>query len=202
MLEAIVAWIEIQHPAVVYLLLACAAAVEYLFPPLPGDAIAVFGVFLATHASAHPGIVYGFLTLGSLGGALGAYGVGRRLPATPTRVPQWLGGETTKRLLFTALERFEKNGTIILLLNRFLPSLRAVFFVAAGMRRMAIGKVILWGGLSAALWNALLLAVGYMLHAHWTTMVTWLANYSLAVWALLAVAALTWLWRKRYSVSR
>ena len=46
-----------------------------------------------------------------------------------------------------------KRGNWYLAANRFLPALRAFFFVGAGLANMPLRAVIFWGGLSAAVWN-------------------------------------------------
>lgn len=196
-MEALVDWLQ-QLPAwSVYALLAGAAGLEYLFPPAPGDAFALAGVVLASQANAHPAWVYSALTAGSILGSVGVYALGRRLGPDPRSVPRWLGGRTTQRLLYRALDRFENHGSLYLALNRFLPSLRAVFFLAAGMKRLSLHQVLLWGGLSAAAWNGLLLGAGLAVSANLNQLTSLLRNYSLVVWGLLLLGGIGWFIRRQ-----
>jgi membrane-associated protein len=68
-----------------------------------------------------------------------------------------------------------------LAVNRFLPALRAFFFVGAGLSRMNAGPVIVFGGISAALWNALLMAVGYAVGNNWEVLSGLAERYAAAM---------------------
>ena len=49
--------------------------------------------------------------------------------------------------------RFEAHGAIVIALNRFVPALRAFFFIAAGLARMNALAVLLWFlGMAQAVW--------------------------------------------------
>jgi membrane protein DedA with SNARE-associated domain len=74
-----------------------------------------------------------------------------------------------------------------LAVNRFLPALRAFFFVGAGLSRMRPGAVLLYGGLSALVWNALLLGVGYAVGNNWDALRDLAERYTVATLILVAV---------------
>ncbi len=95
----------------------------------------------------------------------------------------------------TALARFQagyrRHGAWLLVANRFLPGVRAFFFVAAGASGIPLRKVLLYGGLSACAWNALLLAVGALAARNAADLVRFLDRYTRAAWlALAAVGAI------------
>jgi membrane protein DedA with SNARE-associated domain len=52
-----------------------------------------------------------------------------------------------------------------------------------------VGKVLLWGGISAAAWNALLLLVGAYLATNLSEFVGWLERYTAFAWVVMAVIA-------------
>jgi membrane-associated protein len=66
-----------------------------------------------------------------------------------------------------------------------------------------VGRVLFLGGVSAAVWNALLLAVGALLVRNLDEMVGFLEAYTRVAWALVAVvvaavvAHFAWKWRRR-----
>ncbi len=179
-----------------YLLLAAAAASEYVFPPLPGDSVVLVGVFLASGAGLDPWLVYLSLNAGALVGGTLAYTLGRRWAAAGAR-PRWLRGALANRSLRRVVRAFERHGHVYLLLNRFLPALRAFFFVGAGLARIPLGATLGWGGVSALVWNALLFALGHWAGHHRETVERWLGRYGLFVLALLLLWALWALWRRR-----
>jgi membrane-associated protein len=84
---------------------------------------------------------------------------------------------------------YARWGEWFLLANRFLPGIRAFLFVGAGAARLPVGKVLLWGGISAAAWNALLLVVGAFLVSNLSEFVHWLERYTTVAWVLMVVVA-------------
>lgn len=74
-----------------------------------------------------------------------------------------------------------------LAVNRFLPALRAFFFVGAGLSRMNVVTVIVFGGLSAAVWNALLMAIGYAVGSNWEVLRELAERYTVATFILVGV---------------
>ena len=141
-----------------YVVLALSALIEYLFPPFPGDTVALFGVFLAATAGYSPLGVFVALTLGSIIGGVATWGFGRWLGDRKERWPKFLRRPSIERGLDKVQRGFETRGAWYLAANRFLPALRAFFFVGAGLARLPLRSVLIWGGLSAIAWNALLLA--------------------------------------------
>lgn len=185
---------------VTYLLLVAAAAVEYVFPPFPGDTVVLFGAFLAATANYAPAGVYAALTVGSLAGGMASYAFGR-LFHDESRWPGWLRGPRARWALRTLRQRFERYGAVYLALNRFLPAMRAFFFVAAGLARMPPWKVMLYGGISAAAWNALLLGAGYLVGNNWSRLRELSEQYTAVVLTfvgvIIAIMVLRVVWRRR-----
>jgi membrane-associated protein len=97
-------------------------------------------------------------------------------------------------------ERFRTRAAATLLLNRFLPGIRAFLFVGAGFFGNPFARTVLWGTLSALAWNALIFAAGVALGLNWDELSTWLARYTTVVWillGLLVVALLVRWWVRR-----
>ena len=195
MVEDLLRYLEESEGPLAYLLLGLCSAVEYVFPLFPGDTVTLFGVFLAATAGYSVVLVYASATAGSVAGGLAAYGFGRWIGRNEARWPRLLKGERTRAAIAAAEERFRRHGAAYLMLNRFVPALRAFFFVAAGIVEMPVGKVALYGGVSAALWNALLLAVGYAVGSNWERLRELSLQYTWATLALVAVVVLVLLGR-------
>jgi membrane-associated protein len=96
---------------------------------------------------------------------------------------------------------YEQHGAMYLSVNRFLPALRAFFFVGAGLSRMRIGPVIVFGGISAALWNAMLMVIGYAVGNNWEALRELAGRYTEATLILVALASVAivgrYLWDQR-----
>lgn len=185
----IMAWLEQSEGPLGYLVLALASLIEYVVPPFPGDTIALFGVFLAASAEWSALGVYLALDFGAIAGGMIAYAFGRAV-AREERRPRWLRGPRVDRSIATITARYAKHGAIYLALNRFVPALRAFFFVGAGIAGLPWPSVLLWGGLSAAVWNALLLALGYWVGSEWERMRAIAGTYSTAALGIVVVVIL------------
>jgi len=180
------------------LLLFLAAFIEYVFPPFPGDLLVVLGAWYATHGALSWPVTFAAVTLGAVLGA-----------AVDWRVGRWLGARIDERAAAGRLDRqrvlrfeaaYRRWGGLLLVANRFLPGIRAFFFLAAGASGIPLWEVLLYGGLSAALWNGLLLAAGAYLVRNQHELVELVGRYNTAVVGLLLLALLAgalWLWRAR-----
>lgn len=166
-------------------------------PPFPGDTVTLFGVFLAVTAGYRIALVYAVLTLGSVLGGVLSYGVGLWLGAEEVRLGQWVKSPRLHRALSVVRTRFEKHGAVYLAVNRFVPVLRGVFFIAAGVARMRLWQVALYGLISALAWNALIVAVGYSVGANWHKLQALYHHYTLLVLTGLGIIALGWWLRTR-----
>jgi membrane protein DedA with SNARE-associated domain len=190
MVDELLIWLSEQEGPAAYLVLALASALEYIAPPLPGDTVALFGTFLAATAGYDPLLVYLVLTGGSIGGSLVAWSFGLYIGRHESRWPRFLRGDATRGRIRRVIERFESHGAIYLSLNRFLPALRALFFVAAGMAGMRAWKVVVFGGLSAAVWNLLILLVGFGVGENWEKLASLSEGYTYASLGLIGLVAL------------
>ena len=173
-----------------YALVLAAAAIEYIFPPVPGDTVALFAVALAVRAQLSWVLVYLAMTLGALLGGLAAWGFGLWLANHEESWPSFLRTPGATRALDALRRGYEQHGAMYLVVNRFLPALRAFFFVGAGMSRMNVGPVIVFGGISAALWNALLMGVGYAVGNNWDMLRDLAERYAVATLILVVIAVI------------
>ncbi|MFN7698553.1 MAG: DedA family protein [Deltaproteobacteria bacterium] len=196
MTDDLLGWLSSHEGPWAYALLALACLLEYVFPPFPGDSVALFGIFLSVSAGFSVPGTYVALNVGATVGGLLAYGFGR-IFADRERRPGFLRTERSERAIASLEEQYAKHGGLYLLVNRFVPALRAFFFVAAGIARVPPWQVLLYGGASAMLWNALLFALGWLAGESFEVLEGWVARYALvAVVIALSVLAL-FVWRRR-----
>ena len=185
-----------------YALVAAAAAIEYVFPPVPGDTVALFAVALAVRAQLHWAFVYLAMTVGALLGGLAAWAFGIWLANHEHRWPPFLRTPGATRALDAVRRGYERHGAMYLGVNRFLPALRAFFFVGAGLSRMSAASVVVFGGISAALWNAVLMAIGYTVGNNWDALRDLVERYTAATLILIVVAVVGIIARLAYDVRR
>jgi membrane protein DedA with SNARE-associated domain len=197
MLDELLHWIERTDGPLPYLALAAGGASEYVIPVLPGDTVTLFGASLCSAGGKHPLLVYGAINAGSIGGAMLAYAFGRWLAGRPHAFTKH---RRTRKAIFVIQRRFARHGPMYLVVNRFLPALRAFFFVAAGMIRMPVWQVLLYGGVSALLWNALILGLALLLGNNFEALKRIFERYTTATFIVLGVVALVflvrWAWQR------
>jgi membrane protein DedA with SNARE-associated domain len=185
-----------------YLGLGVASLVEYLFPPFPGDTVTVLGGAWAARGERSLSLVYLALMLGSAVGVSATWRVGVAIGGKMGALPDErvvLGLEVGQLRRAQAL--MKTRGAWLLLLNRFLPSFRAVIFVAAGASGVPFVKTLFLGLVSAALFNGVLLSVGAVVGDNAERIAEFFRAWrwvSLGVLAVVVVAAAgRWWWRRR-----
>ena len=196
MMEELLLWLQHSEGPLAYVVLSASSFVEYLFPPFPGDTIALFGIFLAATAGYHVVWVYVALNLGAFVGGMATYGVGRWIGVRrEQRTPRFLRGKRARIAIDTTIERFDRHGALYLAINRFVPALRGFFFVAAGMAGLPWWRVALFGTLSAMVWNGLLLGLGWLVGANFDELSRWVATYSYVAVGLTVFVVGVLVWR-------
>jgi len=168
-----------------FLTLFSGALLEYVFPPFPGDMVTAFGAILITQGKKFLTVFLG-VNLGSAGGFLLDYLFGLWLSNPNRRFRQWgPRWEKMGRGIDRIARGFDRHPELYLVVNRFLPGIRALFFVAAGFARVKVWKVLLYGMLSAVVWSLLLIAAGYLVGKNLDRLLLWLNRYTWAAWIIL-----------------
>lgn len=182
------------------LILVLASMFEYVFPPFPGDTVILMGAFLVGAANWDPISVLLTVNLGSLLGIYADYRFGvyvrRHDRSWRERSKLW---NRTARAVDQILPLFERHPNYYLVLNRFLPSVRALFFVAAGMADVPLWRVLVFGGASAFCWCLLVFSVGWWLGHDWEALLNFFANYQRVAWLVVVIGMVVltvWLVRR------
>lgn len=190
-LNETVAMLAREHSESIFAWLFAGSLLEHLFPPFPGDTVTLAGAVLV--AAGRLSLAATFLAVlgGSLAGSALDHAFGRWLARRMARADPASGPWAR---LVPSLERgreaFRRHGDLALVLNRFLPGVRALLFVAAGFSGLPLGRVLALGALSATLWNSLILAGGLLLGSHLDLLEVWVRRTGWGAWALLGLALL------------
>lgn len=181
-------------------------AIENVFPPIPSEVILLFGGFMTTHANLNIMLMIIASTLGSLFGALVLYYIGKIL--NKDRLKKIVSGKIGKvlRIKYEDIDKadtwFDAKGNKAVFFCRFIPIVRSLISVPAGMSEMPMGKFLLYTLTGSAIWNTVLLVVGSIVGENWTSILNIFENYSHIVFILLIIAFIIFLflfYHKKFS---
>jgi membrane protein DedA with SNARE-associated domain len=169
---------------------------ETIFPPIPSEVILpLAGMRAGQGALGLPGVI-GAATAGAMAGNIFWYAVARRVDHGRFRhfierhgrwlTLDWRDVEKVQGL-------FRRGAAWVVCVGRFLPNLRTIVSVPAGLARMRIAPFLLWSTLGTAVWSAGLAGGGYLLGARFERIDAVLAPLSTAV---IVGAVLWYIWRQ------
>lgn len=162
---------------------------ESMVFPVPSEAVMPFAGFLIVDGQfTFTGVIIAS-TLGSIVGSLASYAMG------------YYGGKPFikrfgKYLLLDThdleiTERFfAKRGELTIFISRFIPVIRHMISIPAGLGKMNLWKFIIYTTLGAGLWNAFLTYVGYKLKSNWMEVMEYSHTIDIVVVAILGLAFL------------
>lgn len=189
-LSGAIEYLSTLSPWLAIPLLGLSAMLEYVFPPFPGDSVTVAGAVLAQAGEWDYWWVFLALTAGSVLGSWLAFLFGRR-GLTEERINRWTkAGDEKKAGFHRVLDGYKRFGPAFLVVNRFLPGIRAFFFVGAGIANMRTAPVLFYSSISAAAWNLMLMVLGWYIGSNLHYLEYVLSTYTTVMWGLLGLAAL------------
>ncbi|MCP3026562.1 DedA family protein [Halobacillus sp. A5] len=168
-------------------------AVENIFPPIPSEIILTFGGFMTTTSSL---TIFGVVlaaTAGSVLGAMVLYGIGRQLDVERLEriVDKW--GHIlrlTKKDIYRADAWFDKYGPWTVFFCRFVPLIRSLISIPAGMSNMNFPLFLALTTLGTLIWNVVLVSLGASVGSSWEEIVYFMDVYSKVIYALLGLLLL------------
>ncbi len=166
-------------------------AIENIFPPIPSEVILVFGGFMTTYTSLNIPIMILAATLGSLLGAIVLYYIGKIF--NKERLKRIISGKIGKvlRLKASDIEKadkwFDTKGNKTVFFCRFIPIVRSLISIPAGMSEMPMQKFLIYTILGSLIWNTVLIIVGSIVGDKWETIVGYLDNFSNIILIILVI---------------
>ncbi len=166
-------------------------AIENIFPPIPSEVILLFGGFMTTYTKLN---VIGMViasTLGSVVGAIVLYYIGKIF--NKERLKKILSGKIGKiiRLKNSDIDNadhwFDTKGNKTVFFCRFIPIVRSLISIPAGMSEMPMTKFLLYTTCGSAIWNIVLVVIGSMVGENWTSILNIFDTYSHIVVILLVI---------------
>lgn len=172
--------------------------VENIFPPIPSEVILTFGGFLTTCTRITVSGTTIFSTIGSVLGAIVLYGVGRLM--SPKRLDKLVDGKIGKILhlkkddIEKARLSFLEKGNNTVFFCRFIPIVRSLISIPAGMSGMNYAQFLILTALGSFAWNLVLVSLGAFAGKSWERAAKYFEGYSdvvrIALWMIVGIWSL------------
>ncbi len=179
-------------------------ALENVFPPIPSEVILLFGGFMTTYTSLNIALMIVAATLGSLLGAIVLYYIGKIL--NKERLKKIVSGKVGKVLrlkekdIDMADHWFDTKGNKTVFFCRFIPIVRSLISIPAGMSEMPMAKFLLYTTVGSAIWNTVLIVIGNRVGENWESILGVFDQYShivLILLILIFILFIVWFYTKK-----
>ncbi len=149
------------YPGIIFLMI-----IDSMPTPVPSELIMPFAGYLASQGKFNFFLVVTAGAIGSLIGSLIFYYVGlhggRRFVK---HFGKWFFLD--QQDLDDAENYFKRKGEKMIFISRFVPVVRSVISIPAGMARMHVKKFMIYTFLGAWIWSFILTLAGYLLGKNW-----------------------------------
>ena len=184
-------------------------AIENIFPPIPSEVVLLFSGFMTTYTELNVVIMIIAATLGSLIGAIVLYYVGKIL--NKERLKKIVSGKVGKilRLKNEDIEKadkwFDTKGNKTVFFCRFIPIVRSLISIPAGMSEMPMLKFLIYTIAGSTIWNTVLIIIGNKVGENWVNILNIFEQYShitLIVLILIFIIGCTIFYMKKSKKSK
>jgi len=182
--------ISLMNKGLGYFGIAFLIALENVFPPIPSEVILTLGGFMTSYTKMTLIGVIVFSTIGSLVGALILYYLGYLL--NERRLKKLINSKFGKILCLKesdvdrAISWFDIRGNRTVFFCRFIPVIRSLISIPAGITKMNIKAFLLFTTLGSLIWNSVLVILGRILGNKWELIVKFIKDYSIVCGVILS----------------
>ena len=177
--------------------------IENLFPPIPSEVILTFGGFMTTTTELNIPLMIVAATIGAVVGAAILYGLGTLLDVERLdKIVDKYGNilRITHSDIHKADSWFDRYGFWTVFFCRFVPLIRSLISLPAGMANMNFGLFLLFTTIGTVIWNTVLIYLGAAVGSQWETIVHYMdiySNIAYVIIAIIGIAVIIWYIRKR-----
>ena len=172
--------------------LALLMLAETVFPPIPSEAVLPLAGYLVERGEFSYVLVLLTSTAGSVLGAMVLYEAARH-GGRPFAERFLRFAHMQPEKLDDAERWFARRGALIVLLGRCVPGMRSLVSLPAGLLRMPRLQYLGLTLLGSAIWNAVLVTVGYLLGSQWERVADVIGPVSKPLVAIAVVGVGGWL---------
>ena len=158
--------------------------VENIFPPIPSEVILTLGGFMTNQPKCNMNILLVILysTLGSLLGAIILYCIGYLLNVDRIKI---IVNSKLGKILHLKMDDIEKsnnkfnnNGSITVLYSRFIPIIRSLISIPAGINKMNFFLFLIYTFIGSIIWNTVLVGLGALVGENYMLVANIFSKYS------------------------
>ena len=165
--------------------------IENVFPPIPSEVILTLGGFMTSKDGINMSLfgVIMYSTFGSMLGAIILYYVGyifnkdRLLKIVRSKVGKILCLKESD--IVKSDNSFNKNGDLTVLYCRFIPIVRSLISIPAGVNKMKFSIFLLYTFIGSLIWNTVLVSLGKLVGENYMIVVGVFSKYSKVILILL-----------------
>jgi len=170
---------------------------ESMVFPIPSELVMPFAGFLIFSGQFDPLAVMVASSLGSVAGSLLSYGMGRLGEPVVLRYGRYLllnvhHLEWTKKF-------FNRHGGKTIFISRFIPVVRHLISIPAGLARMSLAPFLLYTLVGATLWNGFLTYLGMCLKENWWIIQRYTHILDYIIVAVLMAVVAYFFWKLKHS---
>lgn len=165
--------------------------IENIFPPIPSEVILTLGGFMTSKDGVNMSLVgvIMYSTFGSMIGAIILYYVGyifnkdRLLKIVRSKVGKILCLKESD--IVKSDSSFNKNGDLTVLYCRFIPIVRSLISIPAGVNKMKLSIFLLYTFVGSLIWNTVLVSLGKLVGENYMVVAGVFSKYSKVILILL-----------------
>jgi len=182
-----------------YLGIGLLILIENLFPPIPSELILTFGGFMTIDSKMTIIGVVIASTIGSLLGAIALYYIGKIL--NKERLIKIVNSKYGKLLriktkdIEMADKWFDTKGNKTVFFCRFIPVVRSLISIPAGMSEMPKTKFIIYTLFGSLIWNIILVCVGAYAGNKKDMILNLIDKFSYVVLIVIAIGGIVFIYK-------
>ena len=159
-------------------------AVENIFPPIPSEVILTLGGFMTSQTGVNM-TLFGVIiasTVGSIIGAIILYYIGyilnidRMIKLCDSKLGRVLC--LKKEDIKKSYDNFNEKGNLSVLYSRFVPILRSLISIPAGMNKMKFSLFMIYTLIGSLIWNTVLCSLGKLVGSNYMMVANVFSKYS------------------------
>jgi membrane protein DedA with SNARE-associated domain len=189
--EEVVVYLTTKQAILVYAIIIGSAFIENIFPPYPGDLFVLAGAYLAGQGDLNYIMVYLLALIGGLVGAMLLYSLGfykgRKFFFKYNK--SYFKLENMDKIA----RWFDKWGYSVLLASRFIPGVRSVIAITAGVGKVPVFRMTILTLISFMLWFLALVGGMYLVKSNWQKLVEIIEQFNILIIAVSGIVILVWL---------